>query len=92
MHSVIAALHRAFSVFLFTPQKELILQQRSASKITFPNVWTNSCCSHPLYTLDELDENTNSIGVRRAAVRKLEHELGISSLNVDEVDVVGRLD
>jgi hypothetical protein len=31
-------LHRAFSVFLFNPQGELLLQQRAADKITFPEV------------------------------------------------------
>lgn len=41
-------LHRAFSVFLFDSQNRLLLQQRAASKITFPNVWTNTCCSHPI--------------------------------------------
>lgn len=44
-------LHRAFSVFLFTPDGKLILQQRSGAKITFPFIWANTCCSHPLYDL-----------------------------------------
>lgn len=50
-------LHRAFSVFLFDSQGRLLLQQRAASKITFPDVWTNTCCSHPLsgYTPTEVD-------------------------------------
>ena len=37
-------LHRAFSVFLFNQKGEMLLQQRAASKITFPDVWTNTCC------------------------------------------------
>ena len=42
-------LHRAFSVFLFDADNRLLLQQRAASKITFPRLWTNTCCSHPLH-------------------------------------------
>lgn len=42
-------LHRAFSVFLFNKDNKLLLQQRAAGKITFPNVWTNTCCSHQLF-------------------------------------------
>ena len=42
-------LHRAFSVFLFNEEGKLLLQQRAKDKITFPSVWTNTCCSHPLY-------------------------------------------
>lgn len=42
-------LHRAFSVFLFNKDNQLLLQQRARSKITFPGVWTNTCCSHQLH-------------------------------------------
>ncbi|CAO3612816.1 unnamed protein product [Cunninghamella blakesleeana] len=69
-------LHRAFSVFLFDSQNRLLLQQRATEKITFPDMWTNTCCSHPLNTPDELVEE-NQLGARTAAQRKLEHELGI---------------
>ena len=42
-------LHRAFSCFLFDPKEgKLLLQKRAPEKITFPNMWTNTCCSHPL--------------------------------------------
>jgi isopentenyl-diphosphate delta-isomerase len=55
-------LHRAFSVFLFDPVSgKLLLQRRAAEKITFPNMWTNTCCSHPLAIKDELEE-TEQIG------------------------------
>ncbi len=40
-------LHRAFSLFVFNPQGELLLQQRSAQKRLWPLYWSNSCCSHP---------------------------------------------
>eukprot|EP00126_Sphaerothecum_destruens_P008700 Sdes_comp20319_c0_seq1m13975 len=69
-------LHRAFSVFLFNSRGELLLQQRSDEKITFPGCFTNTCCSHPLSCDAELDE-TKNIGVKRAAQRKLYQELGI---------------
>ncbi|BFY98044.1 hypothetical protein BsWGS_01084 [Bradybaena similaris] len=69
-------LHRAFSVFLFNTKRELLLQQRAHEKITFPDHFTNTCCSHPLNIPTELEE-TDAIGVRRAAQRKLKHELGI---------------
>ena len=70
-------LHRAFSVFLFDSSGRLLLQQRSKAKITFPEYFTNTCCSHPLYRTEELEES-EEIGVKRAAQRKLGHELGIT--------------
>lgn len=83
-------LHRAFSVFIFNPEKKLLLQKRAASKITFPNLWTNSCCSHPLYNDQESDQSKEFIGVRRAARRKVEHELGIKELGLETMNVMGR--
>ncbi|GFT60036.1 isopentenyl-diphosphate Delta-isomerase 1 [Trichonephila clavipes] len=69
-------LHRAFSVFLFNTKGELLLQQRSDAKITFPGYYTNTCCSHPLYIDSELEE-IKALGVKRAAQRRLSIELGI---------------
>ena len=90
-------LHRAFSVFVFRPSDgKLLMQQRASEKITFPDMWTNTCCSHPLDDFDEEKVETNqhgelslyirllmfrvlmrNAGVKVAASRKLEHELGI---------------
>ena len=47
------------------------------TRLHFPSVWANSCCSHPLASEDEMDE-TNARGVKIAAIRKFEQELGIS--------------
>ena len=77
-------LHRAFSVMLFNSEGELLLQQRAGDKITFPYMFANTCCSHPLYVEDELIEE-NAMGVKNAAIRKLENELGITELNVDDL-------
>jgi len=46
-HDGDGVLHRAFSVFLFNPRGELLLQQRASSKRLWPGYWSNSCCSHP---------------------------------------------
>ncbi|KAI0132490.1 NUDIX hydrolase domain-like protein [Xylariales sp. AK1849] len=77
-------LHRAFSVFLFDDQNRLLLQQRASEKITFPDMWTNTCCSHPLSIPGETGSNLpESVeGVKRAAQRKLDHELGIKKEQV----------
>jgi len=40
-------LHRAFSLFLFNDNGELLLQKRSAAKRLWPKYWSNTCCSHP---------------------------------------------
>lgn len=72
-------LHRAFSVFLFDSNNRLLLQQRASEKITFPDMWTNTCCSHPLGVPGETGAELDAavLGVKRAAQRKLEQELGI---------------
>jgi isopentenyl-diphosphate delta-isomerase len=73
-------LHRAFSVFLFNDEGKLLLQQRATEKITFADMWTNTCCSHPLAVDSEMgqgDLQSSVQGARVAAQRKLEQELGI---------------
>ena len=88
-HRHAGAYHRAFSVMLFDEHDRLLLQRRADDKITFPGIWANTCCSHPLDVPEERDE-TNGIGVLRAAVRKLEQELGIEAVGVDDLTYVGR--
>ena len=61
-----ALLHRAFSVFILNDKGEIMLQQRAASKYHSPNLWTNTCCSHP-----RQGETTIEAGKRR-----LQEEMG----------------
>ncbi|XP_050316236.1 isopentenyl-diphosphate Delta-isomerase 1-like [Anthonomus grandis grandis] len=70
-------LHRAFSVFLFNLKGELLVQKRASSKITYPNRYTNTCCSHPLSDILEETEESNALGIKKAAQRRLNYELGI---------------
>ena len=42
-----AALHRAFSVFVFNKKGDLLMQQRALSKYHSGGLWTNTCCSPP---------------------------------------------
>ena len=91
-HYKVGTYHRAFSVLLFDSSGRLLLQRRASHKITFPDVWANSCCSHPLHSDEEL-EMKNNLGVKRAAIRKLEQELRISPSQVplDKFDFVTKI-
>ena len=80
-------LHRAFSILVFDSEGRLLLQQRSPEKITFPGVWANTCCSHPLHCEPEL-EMQDALGVKRAAQRKLGQELGIPATDAPLEDMV----
>eukprot|EP00834_Sanchytrium_tribonematis_P006918 NODE_559_length_6071_cov_0.798895.p5 type:complete len:199 gc:universal NODE_559_length_6071_cov_0.798895:1671-1075(-) len=68
-------LHRAFSVFIFH-ENQILLQQRSENKVTWPLKWANSCCSHPLRI------NNNEEDVYSAIQRKCVQELGIIPKNL----------
>lgn len=74
-HNANTPLHRGFSVFLFDSKGNLLLQQRSKTKKTFPLTWSNSCCGHPKLNESSVD----------AAKRHLEHELGIKNIEVFEI-------
>ena len=62
-------LHRAFSVFVFNDNQELMLQKRARSKYHSGGLWTNTCCSHP-----RPDES-----IEDAAVRRLMEEMGFKT-------------
>lgn len=62
-------LHKAFSVFVFNSQQEVLLQKRSAEKMLWPSYWSNSCCSHP-----RLHEKNEIV----AAERRIAEELGFA--------------
>lgn len=87
-HAGEGLLHRAFSLFLFRndPNRgngvELLMQRRADQKITFPNLWTNTCCSHPLQDYPQEMEELDALGVKHAARRKVQHELGIDGTTV----------
>lgn len=61
-----ALLHRAFSVFVFNKDRELMLQQRALHKYHSPGLWTNTCCSH------QRDGESNIA----AGQRRLQEEMG----------------
>lgn len=46
-HDGAGVMHRAFSLFLFNDDGDLLLQQRGKDKRLWPGFWSNSCCSHP---------------------------------------------
>lgn len=65
-------LHRAFSVFIFDKEGNMLLQQRSSEKYHGAHLWTNACCSHPY-------PNETA---QQAAERRLQEELGfVTRLN-----------
>ena len=91
-HYQAGLLHRAFSVLMFDREGRLLLQKRADDKVTFPGVWANSCCSHPLSS-DTESELIDASGVKRAAIRKLHQELGISPdvLSLDDFHFVTKM-
>jgi isopentenyl-diphosphate delta-isomerase len=65
-HMGSGTLHRAFSIFLFSDNNEVLLQKRSKTKLLWPEYWSNSCCSHP----------RKGEELQQAALRRLTEELG----------------
>ncbi|MBS1730648.1 MAG: isopentenyl-diphosphate Delta-isomerase [Bacteroidetes bacterium] len=61
-------LHRAFSIFIFNEKHELLLQQRAFHKYHSGGLWSNSCCSHPVF-----GEN-----IHQSIIRRLKEELAIT--------------
>jgi len=68
-HDGAGLLHRAFSLFVFNRNGELLIQRRHPSKRLWPAYWSNSCCSHPRVG-EEMDF---------AVARRLREELGLEA-------------
>jgi isopentenyl-diphosphate delta-isomerase len=77
-----AALHRAFSVFIFNERGEMLMQQRALDKYHSAGLWTNSCCSHP-----RPGEDTG-----QAAARRLQEEMGFDTPLTKAFDFIYRAD
>src|SRR3954471_4506470 len=68
-HQRPAKLHRAFSIFIFNSNNQMLLQLRARNKYHFGGLWTNACCSHPTW-----GESTKA-----AARRRLQEECGFQT-------------
>jgi geranylgeranyl diphosphate synthase, type I len=65
--------HRAFSVYLIDAAGRVLLTRRALTKVTWPGVWSNSCCGHP--RPGETDV--------AAVERRLREELGVEVTGVE---------
>ena len=72
VHSEHTPLHLAFSCHVLNSAGQVLVTRRSLYKQTWPGVWTNSFCGHPLP--DEPSEE--------AVVRRAQDELGITLRDV----------
>lgn len=61
-------LHRAFSIFIFSPDRQCLIQCRAKGKYHSGGLWSNACCSHPRPGED----------MDTAARRRLSEELGVA--------------
>jgi isopentenyl-diphosphate delta-isomerase len=61
-------LHRAFSIFVFNNEGQLLIHRRAHEKYHSAGLWTNTCCSHPRHGETTID----------AAYRRLQEEMGFT--------------
>jgi isopentenyl-diphosphate delta-isomerase len=69
--------HKAISIFVFCGGK-LLIQQRASNKYHSPELWANSCCSHPNW--GESSEDCSN--------RRIFEELGLENLELRFIDQI----
>jgi isopentenyl-diphosphate delta-isomerase len=69
--------HKAISIFVFCGGK-LLIQQRASDKYHSPELWANSCCSHPNW--GESPEQCSN--------RRIFEELGLEHLEMRFIDQI----
>jgi len=72
-HNAHTPLHLAFSIFLFNKKGNVLLQQRSHTKKTWPLVWSHSCCGH-----QKISEK-----IQDTARARLAFEMGITDASLE---------
>tara|TARA_Y100001968_G_scaffold193684_1_gene177638 strand:- start:2605 stop:3138 length:534 start_codon:yes stop_codon:yes gene_type:complete len=71
-------LHRAFSILIYNDKREFLLQRRSSAKYHTPNLWTNTCCSHP-YDNESYEDAIN---------RRLFEEMGMRCVLMEDFNFI----
>lgn len=60
-------LHRAFSIFIFNHERQMLIHQRAQHKYHGGGLWTNACCSHPQWGEE----------IKASASQRLAYEMGL---------------